>query len=124
VARNWGERLHVKTAGTSYLEALRALAEVEPSLFRQVLALGIECYPAERASYHVSADAARVPTGLGDDELPSLLEDFHARQVLHVTYGAALGRYGSELRAALCAHLDVYNRNLHRHFARHLELLG
>jgi len=123
IAARWGRLIHVKTAGTSYLEALRALAEVEPALFRQILLLGIERYPVERATYHVSAAASQLPIGLEDHELPRLLEDFHARQVLHVTYGAALSRYGVEISAALRAHPGVYIRNLRSHFARHLELL-
>ena len=39
IARHWGKRLHVKTAGTSYLEALRVLAQVEPELFQRNLRL-------------------------------------------------------------------------------------
>ena len=51
--------VHLKTAGTSYLEALRAIALVKPALFRELLALAIERYPIERASYHVSAMSPR-----------------------------------------------------------------
>jgi hypothetical protein len=36
-ARVAGELVHLKTAGTSYLEALRAIAKVNPGLFREVL---------------------------------------------------------------------------------------
>ena len=44
IVKHWGERLHVKTAGTSYLEALRALAVTEPELFERIWALGLERY--------------------------------------------------------------------------------
>jgi hypothetical protein len=119
IVRHWGARLHVKTAGTSYLEALRTIALAEPALFRQIFELGIERYDVDRASYHVSADAARICAPMADSELPSLLEDFDAREVLHVTFGSALGQFGAELNAALARHAASYRANLQRHFRRH-----
>lgn len=53
--------VHLKTAGTSYVEALRVVAQANPALFREILALARERYPAERASYHVSAEVERMP---------------------------------------------------------------
>ncbi|MBN2258569.1 MAG: hypothetical protein JW704_12265 [Anaerolineaceae bacterium] len=120
LVKHWRDRIHVKTAGTSYLEALRTLAEVEPDLFRQIWSLGLERYPTDRASYHVSADPGKVPP---PGELREYLEDFHAREILHVTFGSALGVYGNEIRAALARHNDRYQENLHLHFKRHLDSL-
>jgi tagaturonate epimerase len=120
IVKNWGSRLHVKTAGTSYLEALRTLAVTSPELFEQIWSLGLESYEADRATYHVSAEAALVPT---DQALPALLDDFHARQILHVTFGSALTHYGQEIRAELVRHADAYNANLQKHFCSHLDLL-
>ena len=120
IVKHWGSRLHVKTAGTSYLEALRALAVTELSLFERIWALGLERYATDRATYHVSADTKLVPAGL---PLPALLDNFHAREILHVTYGSALIRFGAEIRSALVRHADVYNANLQKHFRKHLDLL-
>ncbi|HNB35798.1 MAG TPA: tagaturonate epimerase family protein, partial [Anaerolineales bacterium] len=105
VAKHWGERLHVKTAGTSYLEALRVLAKHEPDLFTKIYSLGRERYETDKKTYHVSAELNRLPN---TDDLPSLLEDFHAREVLHVTFGSALAQFGVELKAALVKHDDAY----------------
>ena len=52
---------HLKTAGTSYLEALRAVAKSDPTLFREILTLARARYSEDRASYHVSADVTKVP---------------------------------------------------------------
>jgi hypothetical protein len=57
------------------------------------------------------------------DDLPSLLNDFHAREVLHVTFGSALRQFGVELRAALIKHDDAYYEGLKIHFDKHLSLL-
>ncbi|MBI5956377.1 MAG: hypothetical protein HY871_05185, partial [Chloroflexi bacterium] len=75
VARHAGNLVHLKTAGTSYLEALRAVASIDPVLFRQVLAFSLERYEQDKASYHVSADPSKVPAPdqLADPELAGVL---------------------------------------------------
>lgn len=120
IAKYWGERIHVKTAGTSYLEALRVLATHEPDLFLNIYALGRERYETDKKTYHVSADLKSLPQ---TDHLPSLLEDFHAREILHVTFGSALAQYGVELKAALLKHEAAYFQGLRTHFDKHLHLL-
>ena len=120
LVKHWGSRLHVKTAGTSYLEALRTLAVTEPDLFERIWALGLERYGEDRATYHVSADPQKVASGLSP---AALLDDFHAREILHVTFGSALMRFGPEIKAALAKHLDLYISNLQVHFRKHLDLL-
>jgi hypothetical protein len=120
IRKHWGERFHVKTAGTSYLEALRTLAETEPGLLVRIWALALERYPVERASYHVSAQVEKVPAGL---PLPALLENFHARQILHVTYGPVLAVFGQEMKNALVRASEQYYDHLQKHFRKHLDLL-
>ena len=115
--------VHVKTAGTSYLEALRTVAQVDPFLFRRILTIACDYYTKERATYHVSGQLSKVcPIGeYDDDELPDLLSQFDVRQVLHVTYGSVLDRLGDRLRAALKEHEELYADLLTRHFERHLK---
>lgn len=120
IVKHWGQRIHVKTAGTSYLEALRALAVTSPELFERIWALGLERYGTDRATYHVSADPALVVAGLS---FPALLDDFHAREILHVTFGSALAAFGAEMKTELVKNADVYNANLQKHFGKHLDLL-
>ena len=120
LVRHWGELIHVKTAGTSYLEALRTLASAEPELFRRIWKLGLARYTVDRATYHVSASLEQAPAA---GPLPALLDNFHAREILHVTYGSALAEFGTEIKAALVRHAGLYQEHLVRHFTRHLELL-
>jgi hypothetical protein len=117
--------MHVKTAGTSYLEALRVLAQNRTELFRQIFSLARDRFETDRHSYIISADLERVPraTQLKDAELPDLLNDFHARQVLHVTYGSVLDRYGAELQGALASDEECYTTALESHFRHHLKKL-
>jgi hypothetical protein len=122
-ARHTHGLVHLKTAGTSYLEALRMVAQVEPALFREILTLARERYATDRATYHFSAQLTKVPApeALSDADLPGLLEQFDARQVLHMTFGSALDRFGDELLTALREHEEVYYGMLESHFKRHLE---
>jgi hypothetical protein len=124
-ARHTRGLFHLKTAGTSYLEALRIIARVDAALFRKILRLAIERYEEDRVSYHVSAQPEKVPhPGLvPDHDLPGLLEQFDTRQALHVTFGAILDRFGAELHEILRANEDEYYAVLEGHFKKHLEPL-
>ena len=115
--------VHLKTAGTSYLEALRAIARVKPALFRDLLALAIERYASDQVSYHVSAEVARVaqPQTLSDADLPAVLDQFDTREALHVTFGSALAQYGADIRTTLQVHEADHYAALEAHFVKHLR---
>lgn len=123
--------VHLKTAGTSYLEALRTIAQVDPLLFREIYIFARQRYETDRASYHVSAQLATapLPDELTDAALPALLEQFDAREILHVTFGSVLKeraadgslRFYDRLMGLLRQHAEVYAANLERHFIRHLR---
>ena len=116
--------VHVKTAGTSYLEALRTIAAIDPALFRDVYVLARQRYETDRTSYHVSArlDRAPEPGGLGDARLGTLLDEFDPREILHVTFGSVMGETGlaGRLMAALRTNPEAYASNLQTHLARHI----
>ena len=122
--------VHLKTAGTSYLEALHTIAALDPALFREIYIFAREHYETDRQSYHVSADLARapVPEDVGDTDLPALLDQFDAREILHVTFGSVLTartadgdrRFYGRLMELLRSHPDAYAANLEAHFLRHL----
>ena len=130
-ARLTGGVVHLKTAGTSYLEALRTVAQHDSALFREIYRFARDHYEADRASYHVSADLARapLPEAFAGQDLPELLAQFDAREILHVTFGSVLtARTGAgawlfrdRLMAQLHAQASGYAANLQAHFQRHLQ---
>ncbi|HEX9440934.1 MAG TPA: tagaturonate epimerase family protein, partial [Roseiflexaceae bacterium] len=122
IARHTGGRVHVKTAGTSYLEALRLVAALNPDSFRQMLDDARAHFEHDRKSYFLDAVLEKVPSSdaLDDEALPGLLDQFDARQVLHVAFGTILTTYGDAIRATLAAHAADYQAGLERHFRRHL----
>lgn len=125
LVRETGGRFHVKTAGTSYLEALRVAARARPELVREMWALARGRFAADRATYALTASLADAPPAeLADDELPALLDDATARRILHVTFGSVLG--DARLRAELVETISgdgagLYAAALERHLAAHLE---
>src|SRR5215207_6545472 len=120
IAKYWGGLIHVKTAGTSYLEALRVLAKCTPDLFLKIYELGCEYYEIDKRTYHVSAQLDQLPS---TDDLPSLLDHFHAREMLHVTFGSTLAQFGAEIKQVLMKHETAYLEGLRTHFEKHLQLL-
>lgn len=123
--RYTGGLVHLKTAGTSYLEALRVMAQLDPVLFRRVLDFARDRYENDRKTYHVSALLANVPASadLTDAQLPDLLNQFDTRQVLHVTFGSVLDTFGADLHALLRANLATYHAGIKAHFDRHIAPL-
>ncbi|MDO9066304.1 MAG: tagaturonate epimerase family protein, partial [Chloroflexota bacterium] len=123
--------VHLKTAGTSYLEALRTLSTLDPALFREIYAFARQRYPSDRVSYHVSAELAKAPPpeALADRDFPGLLDQFDAREILHVTFGSVLTTrkddggwlFYDRFLLLLRANPETYARNLESHFLRHLK---
>ncbi len=122
IAEATAGRVHLKTAGTSYLEALRVISTEDADLFKRILDLSHERFQTDRKSYHLSCDLSKVPTSsqIEDAEFPQLLEQDDSRQVLHVTYGSALDTFGKEIRGVLNAHEEKHYETLAAHFEKHL----
>jgi hypothetical protein len=123
VARHTDGRVHVKTAGTSYLEALRLIAALDPGSFRKMLDDARAHFEHDRKTYFLDAVLDKVPASdaLDDAALPGLLDQFDARQVLHVAFGTILTTYGETISKTLAARESDYRAYLERHFVRHLN---
>jgi hypothetical protein len=131
---------HVKTAGTSYLEALRVAARHDAPLFREIVDKGRQFYNRDRANYHVSAELNKLPAAADCSSVEQLEEVYLGnwgavpagegftalgRQILHCTFGTILldDDLGVSLRELLRAHSGTYAEILTDHFRRHLDLL-
>jgi len=122
-----GGRCHVKTAGTSYLVALEVVARREPELFRRIAAHSLAAFAEDKATYHISADPARIPPidGLGDEELVELIGAHDSRQVLHVAFGSILhSEHRDAFVRVLIEHEEDHFEALARHLGRHIDGLS
>jgi len=133
-------RWHVKTAGTSYLEMLRVVERHDESLFRELIDFARSRYDADKATYHVSGEVAKVaaPKDVRDGkELERIYlerwEDVAAgkgftepgRQILHCTFGSTLtdARLKERIFGVVREHAGTYEEVLRDHFSRHLLAL-
>jgi tagaturonate epimerase len=135
IGRICGELLHVKTAGTSYLEALRAIARVAPELFGEIIEFCRGRFDTDRQSYHISTSSgeiASLPPYRSVEEEPVYLDEIPGRQLLHVTFGSVLTqgedrkgrRFKESILELLDRHSDLHLELLERHFLKHLSLLN
>ncbi|HEY7119193.1 MAG TPA: tagaturonate epimerase family protein [Tepidisphaeraceae bacterium] len=132
-------RFHVKTAGTSYLEALRVVVRTDLGLFRRIVNFALQRYETDKATYHVSAklsdgpkpdnmdakkleevyigDWSKAPAGKGFTGL--------GRQILHCTFGSVLthGELSGQVRKVLEGNQKLYDQVLAEHFEKHLKAL-
>lgn len=125
----WTEgRLHVKTAGTSWLEAVRAIAMKEPALYREIHQVALDSYEEALKYYHISADFSKITPldSVSDDELPEYLNLPESRQLIHIIYGFVM--QNSALRAkfynALFTYEDLHYSLIRDHIRKHVTLLG
>jgi hypothetical protein len=120
--------LHVKTSGTSWLEAVRAIAEVDPPLYRAMHRRAFDALYEMKRLYHITPDLSAIPAldEVPDGDLPQFMDDPNARQLLHVAYGTLLNdaRLGQGIRRTLRAHELRYLGLVEEHIRRHLSLLG
>ena len=128
-----GGRVHVKTAGTNWLEALRVVCRVDPALFRGICAHAKKRFPDATKLYHVTTDLTKIPDAdkLPDADLERMLNENDARQLLHITFGYVLTDkddkgttlFREQLYRLWNAHEEEYAKVLVRHIGRHVETL-
>lgn len=133
IAEMCASNFHVKTAGTSYLEALRVVCRVAPDLFRDIVSFCRERFSVDRATYHISArlNATPVADKLNLEQLEhSYLNEDNGRQLLHVTFGSVLTvcdgenfRFKDDLVSILRSESSLHEALLGKHFCKHLSLL-
>lgn len=133
-------QFHVKTAGTSYLEALRAVLRHDEALFRRIVDFSRTRYDTDKATYHVSATLDKVPPASDVKDVRKLEQLYlerwpdvkpgagftePGRQILHCTFGSVLTDPAIKplVMQILKEHRATYDAILCEHFAKHLEAL-
>ena len=128
-----GGKYHVKTAGTSWVEAMKMVAITHPSLYREVHTFALESFKEATKLYHVTADLGNIPTleEVSDTDLEALFENNDARQLIHITYGFILRaktkdgsyRFRDRLYDAWEEEEDTHYALIEKHIGKHLQLL-
>jgi len=135
IGQKCGELLHVKTAGTSYLEALRVVCRRDSDLFGEIAQYSVGRFAADRATYHISTTEAEVGSAARSspaDWEEIFLNQRPGRQLLHVTFGSVLTKgvrangqpFKEAILQALARHESLHRELLEHHLGRHLALLS
>ena len=128
-------KFHLKTAGTNWLEALRVIAVKDAPFFRRLLTFSLQNLPEAKRYYHTTENTGNIPPAdsLTDAELPGLLDQPDARQVLHICYGLILLKghepedkeyFRERIYKCLRENERAYRETLRAHIGLHLSKLG
>ena len=117
--------VHVKTAGTNWLEAVAILAEHDPALYRKAHKFALEHRSEAEKYYHVSTDVREI-TNIdlqSDAYLPEYLKLPASRQTMHITYGLLLAEswFREPFFSLLAEHEEDYYTKLVSHIGKHLR---
>jgi len=132
IGKHTGGRLHIKTSGTNWLEAVRLIAKKNPSLYRRMHKYALKHFDEARKYYHVTTDLSAIKDidSLEDRELDSYMNDNNARQLMHITYGILLNAeedsanlFKDEIFNTLSEFEDEYHKYIFSHINRHLDSL-
>lgn len=126
-------RFHIKTSGTSWLEAVKVIIRKNPELYRTMHKYALLHFDEAKAYYYVNADPNLIKDidYVSDSELMQFMEDKNVRQLIHITYGFLLNakKNGESLikndfYTTLTGNEELYNEFLIQHIRKHLDLLG
>jgi hypothetical protein len=120
--------VHLKTAGTSYLEALHTVSDLDESLMMEIYQFARDNFEKDRQTYHYSAKVENAIQPSDVKDWNKLINQFDARQILHMTFGSVITakdtnhqlRFYPRIAQLLRDNADLYAKNLEAHFIKHL----
>ncbi len=118
-------RVHLKTAGTNWLEAMKVAAKFDPALYRRIHEFALDnALEKAKAFYHVDVTPGKVPSlkEFCDEKLFEILDNDMERQLIHITYGFILdeNEFREKLFRIWWKHGKEYTLNLASHIRKHL----
>lgn len=125
----FGDMIHVKTSGTSWIQAMKTLAAVDRKLFVKCIESGMNKFQQNAASYEISADISNINVEeMKNINLDRLFADNNIRQLIHISYGSIIGNINPDLKKEVYSiihqNLELYIQFVEEHISRHIELLS
>ncbi|MBI2842557.1 MAG: hypothetical protein HYX78_04080 [Armatimonadetes bacterium] len=113
---------HIKTSGTSWLQAVKLVAHTDPQLFGGLYSICLESLPESKKAYHVYITTDRFPEKLPDD-LSKFFANPDVQQLFHISYGALLAARRNDLIQRVQADEERHYQFVAEHIDKHLKLL-
>lgn len=118
---------HIKTSGTSWLQAMKTISEVEPDFYRKLHKAALEAFPTASQYYKVTPDFENLTEidYINNENLSSIFDNPDDRRVLHIAYGEILNNKELKIKffEILEKNVEHYWISIENHIRRHLELL-
>jgi hypothetical protein len=117
--------IHIKTAGTFFLEEIRLLAKLNPELFKKIYEFSKKVFETEKATYKLTTNIENIPDlkNLDGKVIYQLLDtkkgNEELRQLLHVCYGKILTN--PEFLQILGKTISLYEDELFKIFSVHIK---
>lgn len=121
-----GGVFHIKTSGTSWLEALRVIAVCNPDLFRELYDIAVDSFKENKKDYNVNINYTDFPNNIVNvcnEELWPLIYDKNIRRVLHIAYGTILRIKKKEIFNVIFNNEEKYYQFLINHLEKHFNAL-
>jgi len=113
---------HIKTSGTSWLQAVRTIAHTNTPLFKEMYRICLDTLPESKKAYHVDITPADFPT-LPPHNVEIFITKPNVAQLFHISYGALLEARRSDIIDTLIKNEGQHYVFVKEHIGRHLDLL-
>ncbi|PIP16513.1 MAG: hypothetical protein COX46_01760 [bacterium (Candidatus Ratteibacteria) CG23_combo_of_CG06-09_8_20_14_all_48_7] len=125
IIRKISDAFHIKTAGTSWLQAVKTLALRTPSFYRRIHQCALNNISQDRIGYSVNLNLNKIPAleNIEDEDLVTLFSLPDCRQLLHITYGSVLAQFQPEIFSGLHQYEEDHYQLITEHLNKHLDVL-
>ena len=121
------ENFHVKTSGTSWIEAVKLIAESDFDFFLEILNLAVGNFQENSSSYEICANPELINfKKIKKENIKEVFNDENLRQIIHISYGSVLSEthFRDRFYKILNENEERYRELLDEHLKEHLKLLS
>ncbi|MCM8824556.1 MAG: tagaturonate epimerase family protein [Candidatus Omnitrophica bacterium] len=124
-----GDFFHVKTSGTSWIEAMKTIAVGDRNLFVDCMDVAMKNFVKNAASYEISADISKINMEeIKQKDIQNIFSDKNIRQVIHISYGSIIGSENPQLKnrffSTIERSFELYTQFVEEHLGCHIRLLS
>jgi hypothetical protein len=118
-----GDKFHIKTSGTTWMESLRTIAQTNTDLFKLILDLTVSKAEENSKAYYIKLDYKKINDLLKSKIFEDLIDIKESRQLLHVSYGTIIKKYRNIITEVLLLNEDRYFKNIENNYKKHFEAI-
>jgi hypothetical protein len=115
-------QFHIKTSGTSWLQAVLIIAKKNAKLFTELYKLSLDNLEESNKAYNIPINVDNLPPTPPEDLL-TFLSQPDVRKLLHISYGILLEQRKDSIFEVLRANEEEHYLCVSRNIEHHLKLL-